>query len=88
VRSLVEDADHLDALVLDLEGVNFIDSQGAAKLRELHKLADADDVVLRLARVKPNVLEVLRADGLLEEIGADHIHGNVQRAVRAQLPNI
>ena len=29
------------ALVLDLEGVNFIDSQGAAKLTEIHELAEA-----------------------------------------------
>jgi high affinity sulfate transporter 1 len=88
VRGLVEDGAQLEALVLDLEGVNFIDSQGAAKLREIHELVTADAVVLRLARVKPNVLEVLRADGFVAEIGADHIHGNVQRAVRAQLPDI
>ncbi len=88
VRGLVEDGAELEALVLDLEGVNFIDSQGAGKLREIHELAETNAVVLRLARVKPNVLEVLRADGFVDEIGADHIHGNVQRAVRAQLPNI
>jgi sulfate permease, SulP family len=87
VRDLIEH-DSLDALVIDLEGVNFIDSQGAAKLRELHELATADDVAFRLARVKPNVLRVLEADGLIDEIGADHIHGNVQRAVRAERPSI
>jgi anti-anti-sigma factor len=88
VRGLVEGGDELEALVLDLEGVNFIDSQGAGKLREIHELADTNSVVLRLARVKPNVLEVLRADGFVDEIGADHIHGNVQRAVRAERPDI
>jgi SulP family sulfate permease len=87
VRDLIEH-DTLDALVIDLEGVNFIDSQGASKLRELHQLALADDVALRLARVKPNVLRVLQADGLVDEIGTDHIHGNVQRAVRAERPDI
>ncbi|HEY2355080.1 MAG TPA: sulfate permease [Gaiellaceae bacterium] len=87
VRDLIEH-DGLDALVLDLEGVNFIDSQGAGKLRELHELALADDVAFRLARVKPNVLRVLEADGLVDAIGADHIHGNVQRAVRAERPDI
>ena len=73
------------ALVLDLEGVNFIDAQGSAKLTELHQLAEADAVTLRLARVKPQVLAVLRADGVVDRIGADHIHGNVHRAVEAQL---
>ena len=71
--------------MLDLEGVNFIDSQGAAKLTELHELTGADGVTLRLARVKPQVLAVLQADGILDGIGADHIHGNVHLAVEAQL---
>jgi SulP family sulfate permease len=33
------------------------------------------------------VRTVLEKDGVLEQIGSDHIHGNVQRAVRAQLEN-
>jgi SulP family sulfate permease len=66
-------------------GVNFIDSQGAAKMTELHDLAEADGVTLRLARVKPQVLAVLEADGIVERIGADRIHGNVHLAVEAQL---
>ena len=59
------------AIVLDLEGVDFIDSQGASKLKDLHDLTRSDGVTLRLARVKPNVLKVLRADGLVDLIGAD-----------------
>ena len=70
------------ALVLDLEGVNFIDSQGSAKLTEIHQLTQADGVELRLAGVKPQVRAVLDADGVVERIGADHIHGNVQRGAR------
>jgi sulfate permease, SulP family len=35
--------------------------------------------------VKPQVMNVLRADGIIDLIGPDHIHGNVQRAVRNQL---
>jgi anti-anti-sigma factor len=86
VRALAEDDGHrLRALVLDLEGVNFIDSQGAAKLTELHRLTQADGVTLRLARLKPQVMAVLRADGVVDRIGADHIHGNVHRAVEAEL---
>jgi SulP family sulfate permease len=84
VRELARDG-HQRALVLDLEGVNFIDSQGAAKLTEIHELAEADGVALRLARVKPQVLAVLEADGTIDRIGADHIHGNVYLAVEAQL---
>ena len=85
VRELTENGGQARALVLDLEGVDFVDSQGAAKLSEIHRLTQADGVTLRLARVKPSVLKVLRADGILELIGSDHIHGNVNRAIEAQL---
>ncbi len=74
-----------DALVLDLEGVNFIDSQGAEQLAAILELLGSGGATLRLARVKPNVLAVLRADGFVDRLGADRIHGNVQRAVRTQL---
>jgi MFS superfamily sulfate permease-like transporter len=69
--------------VLDLEGVNFVDSQGAAKLTELLELAEANGIELRLARLKPGVSNVLAADGLIDRIGPGHIHGNVHRAVEA-----
>jgi SulP family sulfate permease len=84
VRELAHDGDQR-ALVLDLEGVNFVDSQGAAKVTEIHELTEADGVALRLARIKPQVYAVLEADGIIDRIGADHIHGNVHRAVEAQL---
>ncbi len=83
IRALAEEDGPLRVLVLDLEGVNFIDSQGSAKLSELHELTEASGVVLRLARLKPHVLAVLRKDGIVELIGEDHIHGNVFRAVEA-----
>jgi sulfate permease, SulP family len=85
IRALVDGGDRRHALVLDLEGVNFVDSQGSAKVTEILRLTEADGVTLRLARVKPQVLAVLRADGVIDRVGADHIHGNVHRAVEAQL---
>ena len=44
IRGLVDD--DVRALVLDLEGVNFVDSQGSAKLTEIHEFLDADGVEL------------------------------------------
>ena len=85
VRSILANQAGLYSVVLDLEGVNFVDSQGAAKLGELVDLMDANDVELRLARLKPNVSSVLVADGLNDRIGHDRIHGNVHRAVEAAL---
>ena len=49
------------------------------------ELLESDGATLRLARVKPRVLAVLRADGFVDRIGPDRIHGNVHRAVEAQL---
>ena len=82
VRELADEGSH--ALVLDLEGVNFVDSQGAAKLAEIHELTQSDGVTLRLARLKPQVRVVLEADGTVDLIGRDHIHGDVFGAVEAQ----
>ena len=75
----------LTAVVLDCQGIDFIDSQGSAKLGESVDLARGRDVTFRLARVKPAVMEVLARDGVLERIGADHIHLDVNEAVTAQL---
>jgi SulP family sulfate permease len=86
VRELTDDGEPpLRAVVLDLEGVNFIDSQGAEQLTEIHELVQSLGGDLRLARVKPSVLAVLDADGFVARLGADHVHGNVHRAVEAQL---
>jgi anti-anti-sigma factor len=73
------------AVVVDLEGVDLVDSQGAAKLSEIFDYTRSIDVELRLARVKPVVAGVLGKDGVLGRFGADHVHGNVHRAVEAQL---
>jgi SulP family sulfate permease len=85
VRELTDGEVELRALVLDLEGVNFIDSQGSLKLSEILDLAQTAGLALHLARVKPHVLAVLTADGVVERIGAERIHGNVDRAVTAHL---
>ncbi len=71
--------------MLDLEGVDLVDSQGAAKLAEILAFTESMEIELRLARVKPAVAAVLEKDGVLGRIGKDHIHGNVHRAVQAQL---
>ena len=83
VRDVIEGDDLLRAMVLDMEGVNFIDSQGASALAEIHALTGADGITLRLARAKPHVLRVLAADGVVALIGADRVHATVHQAVDA-----
>jgi sulfate permease, SulP family len=85
LREAIADDPGLHAIVLDLAGVDFIDSQGAAKLAELHQVAASEHVTLRLARLKPHVVDMLEVDGLVAEIGEGRVHVNVYRAVEAQL---
>ena len=81
VRKLAHDADPpLRVVVLDFEGVNYIDSQGAEKVDDILKLTGAHSAELRLARVKPAVMDVLRRDGVADRVGESNIHGNVFEA--------
>ena len=85
VREVALSAPGSTAIVLDCGGMDFIDSQGSAKMSEILNLTGQAGVTLRLARLKPPVREVLERDGVLGRIGDDKIHGNVDHAVHAQL---
>ena len=73
------------AVVLDCASMVVVDAQGSAKLGELAEVASANKISFRLARVKPAVLEVLDRDGVLDRIGTDHVHIDVNDAVEAAL---
>jgi sulfate permease, SulP family len=86
VRTLVGGADPpLRSLILDMEGVDFVDSHGAATLAEILDFTESADVRTSLARVKPAVARVLESDGVLDRLGPDRVHGGVAVAVDAQL---
>ena len=85
IREVALSTPDISGIVLDCEGIDFIDSQGSAKMREILELTEQAGVTLRLARVKPAVRELLRRDHVLDRIGDHRIHGNVHRAVEAQL---
>ena len=85
IRQVIHRTPGLTGIVLDCEGINFVDAQGAAKLKEVAELVEESAVTLRLARLKSSVGKTLERDGVLGRIGAEHIHGNVHRAVQAQL---
>jgi sulfate permease, SulP family len=85
VREVALSTPGITGIVLDCEGIDFIDSQGSAKMGEILELTKQADVTLRLARVKPAVYEILKRDGFLERIGVDRTHGNVYRAVEAEM---
>ena len=86
VRELAEDDGSPPvAIVLSLQGVNFIDSQGAQQLAAIHELVEANGATLRLAHVKSPVLAVLREDGFVDRLGDDRVHGNLNQALEAQV---
>ena len=85
VREVALSTPGITGIVLDCEGIDFIDSQGSAKMGEILELTKQADITLRLARVKPAVNEILERDGFLERIGDDRTHGNVYRAVQAEM---
>ena len=84
IRELIQSPD-VTCVVLDCEGINFLDSQGSASIDDLLVLCSQADVTLRLARVKPAVRATLEREGTIERLGGGHVHGNVHRAVEAQL---
>ena len=84
VRAVIQAPD-VRCVVLDCEGINFLDSQGSASIDDLLVLCGQADVTLRLARVKPAVRATLEREGTIERLGSEHVHGNVHRAVEAQL---
>ncbi len=87
LRELADDADPpLHTAVIDFEGINFIDSQGSAKIAELVELAEVREVEARLTRVKPHVYRLLARDGVIEMLGEDKVYGNVYEAVADQIP--
>ncbi|MCB5292313.1 SulP family inorganic anion transporter [Arthrobacter sp. SO3] len=84
LRETIHSTPGLTGIVLDCGGINFVDSQGAAKLADIVDLACESDITLRLARLKPAVRATLARDAAIERIGEDRIHGNVFRAVEAE----
>jgi len=85
VREVIHSDPGLSGIVLDCGGIDFIDSQGSAKMGDVIDLAHDSDLVLRLARLKASVRATLEVDGVLDRLGADHVHGNIARAVQAEL---
>ena len=85
VREVALSAPEITGIVLDCEGIDFIDSQGSAKMREILDLTEQAGVALRLARIKPAVRELLARDGVLDRIGDDKTYDEVDQAVAAQM---
>src|SRR3954451_17649561 len=83
--ALADEVEPLRVVVIDFGGANFIDSQGAATFKEIVMTGRRHGIDVRVARVQPDVLSVLVAEGAIDAIGADHVHHNLVEAVAATL---
>ena len=82
IRDLMLSSPGLATLVIDCGGMDFIDTQGSAKLHEIATLAAQENITLRLARVKPGVRQLLQRDGVVDLIGPENITANLEQAVK------
>jgi len=73
--------DSLTGVVLSMEGVNFIDTEGADTIKKIAQAGRDQNIDIHLARVKPDVLDVLQRDAAIDVIGADRIHDDIAAAV-------
>ena len=87
LRELAQDAEtRYHTIVISFEGVDFIDSQGSEQIDKILDLTDTYGAELRLARVKPHVLDLLRLDGVIDDLGEEHVYGNVYEACADRIP--
>ncbi len=81
----VERGQAVQGVVIDMEGVDFIDIEGADQIRKVAQVGAQHGVDLYLARVKHHVFELLRRDGVVDLIEEDRIQPEVEAAVAAYL---
>lgn len=67
VTSVLDDAPH--AIDIDARGLSFADSAGLRALLEARNAAEAQDVVLRVARMSDPLDRLLQMTGLREVLG-------------------
>jgi high affinity sulfate transporter 1 len=83
VRAVTTDvAPPVTMVLIDMEGVDYLDLEGADMLNEITKDMKGVGVEIHLARMKHAVMEMLEKDGVDQIIGRDHIHNKVVEAVQ------
>ena len=68
-----------------MEGVDFIDIEGADTIRSLAEAGNQLNIDVHLARVKPPVSELLVRDGILDLMPREHFHADIASAVEMHL---
>ena len=69
-------------VLIGMEGVNYIDLEGCDMLNEITENMKGIRIVIHLARVKHEIMEMLEKAGVDKIIGRDHIHNKVVEGVQ------
>ena len=69
--------------MVDCDAIAETDTTGSGAMRDLHNRLARAHIRLELARVNHDVLEYLKRDGVLKEIGRDAVFPTVREAVDA-----
>jgi MFS superfamily sulfate permease-like transporter len=86
IRTVRTQADApLNGVILSMEGVNFIDAEGADMVKKVAQAGQEHGIDLHLARVKPQVMEILERDRVVDMVGRDHIHDSISSALAMHL---
>lgn len=75
-------------VIINAEAVTDIDATTIDTVRELDTELSQSGIDLRLARVKTNVLDIMRRGGLEDVIGAEHFYITVRDGVKAYLKEV
>ncbi len=83
VREVTTDvAQPVTMVLIDMEGVNYLDLEGCDMLNEITRDMKGVGVEIHLARVKHEVMELLAKDGVDQIMGRNKIHNKVFEAVQ------
>jgi MFS superfamily sulfate permease-like transporter len=86
IRTVRTQADApLNGVILSMEGVNFIDAEGADMVKKVAQAGQDHGIDLHLARVKPQVMEILERDEVVDVISREHIHDSISSALAMHL---
>jgi high affinity sulfate transporter 1 len=86
VRQAIAGADPSPrVLLLDGEAMNAIDATAVITLKEFHQQLAQDNIQIRFARVKTEVMGVMERGGLEEAVPPEYFYPDIQTAVDAYL---
>jgi MFS superfamily sulfate permease-like transporter len=81
VWAKISDADSLQLVVCDLSNSPYVDVAGATLLAKLHKDLAARGIQLRIVEARSRARDLLRAEGLEEQVGYFGRHMTVDQAI-------